>query len=364
MTRTSSPSGGTPQRTFRQRVRSVLAPIPGAVPLVRLAVETVKVAFRYRVTGLSAEAGFFMLLSLPPLLLGLFATVGFFGARFSDDALNEVSSTIVEWASRFLTPEVVTEIIEPTVEQTLRGGRADLLSIGFLLSLWAGSRALHVFIDTISIMYGQSGVRGIVSSRLLSLGLFLGSMLLGGIVLPLVLAGPGLIGSWLPDELQWAMGAYWPVVGIVGLVGVTGLYHFATPQRSPFFRDIPGALLAVLIWVGASFVLRAWITSVVQAQEGSYTVFGPLTAPIIAMIWFYLIALAALIGAALNASIRRLWPPPEYRGPVVRASEWWDQRRNHQDGVSAGGDAGEEARTHLTPLGKPTPQDVEEPRQG
>lgn len=349
--------GASGRRTFRQRVRAVLAPIPGAVPLVRLTVETVKITFRYRVTGLSAEAGFFMMLSLPPLLLGLFAAVGFFGSRFSEDAINEVSTTIVEWTSRFLTPQIVTEIIEPTVAQTLRGGRADLLSIGFLLSLWAGSRALHVFIDTISIMYGQSGVRGIVASRVMSLSLFLGSMIVGGIVLPLVLAGPGLISSWLPDELQWLMSAYWPVVGVLGLVGVTGLYHFATPQRSPFIRDVPGALLAVLIWVGASVVLRAWITVSVQGPQGSYTVFGPLTAPIIAMIWFYLIALAALIGAAMNASIRRLWPPPEYRGPVVRASEWWDQRRGSEparqhltrggaEGQEASSDAQVEGRTH------------------
>ncbi len=310
--------------TVRQQIRRVLEPIPGAVPLARLVVETVRITFRYRVTGLSAEAAFFLLLSLPPLLLGIVAGVGFFGQRISAEALEEVTSTITEWASRFLTDSVVREIIAPTVEDTLRGGRADLLSVGFVLSLWAGSRALHVFMDTISIMYGQTGIRGIVGSRVLSLSLYVGSILVGGIVFPLVVVGPDLLHNWLPEQLRFLVAGYWPVVWVLGLVGLTALYHFATPKRSPFHRDIPGAVVAVAIWLVASYVLRAWA----GFASGGATVFGPLTAPIIALIWFYLLAMAVLIGAATNAAIRRLWPPPEYKGPVVRANEWWEQRRS------------------------------------
>src|ERR1700710_865647 len=43
--------------------------------LWRLTKETTAVCFRYRVTGLAAEAGFFALLSLPPLLLGLVGSI-------------------------------------------------------------------------------------------------------------------------------------------------------------------------------------------------------------------------------------------------------------------------------------------------
>lgn len=311
-------------KTFRQRVRAILGVIPGAVPLVRLVVETVRLTFRYRVTGLSAEAGFFMLLSLPPLLLGLFAGVGYFGQRLSENSIAQLTGAIEEFAGRFLTTEIVDDIITPTVNATLQSGRADLLSIGFVLSLWAGSRALHVFMDTISIMYGQGGVRGIIGSRVVSISLYLASLLIGAVLIPLVLVGPDIISSWLPEEFQWVMAAYWPVVGILGLAGLTGLYHFSTPHRSRFIRDVPGALLAVGIWVVVSWFLRAWLSR----ASGSAMIFGPLTAPIIALIFFYVIAIAILIGAALNAAIRRLWPPAEYRGPVVRASEWWEHRKN------------------------------------
>lgn len=313
--------------SVRRAAYTVLKPIPGAVPLVRLVVETVKVAMRYRLTGLSAEAAFFMLLSMPPLLLGLIAGVGFMSEWIGPDALTNVTNAIEQWSGRFLTPEVVEQLIMPTVNDTLQGGRADLLSIGFVLSLWSGSRALHVFMDTVSIMYGQTGIRGIIGSRVLSLSLYAGSILFGSIIFPLVLIGPDLLASWLPAQVEPVLIAYWPVVAVSALVGLTGLYHFATPQRSPFVRDIPGAVLAGIMIVVGSSLLRAWAVVAI----GGATIFGPLTAPIIVLIWFYLIALAILVGAALNAAIRRLWPPPEYRGPITRANDWWEERRSSDD---------------------------------
>ena len=47
--------------------------------LWRLTKETTAICFRYRVTGLAAEAGFFALLSLPPLVLGLVGSIGYVG---------------------------------------------------------------------------------------------------------------------------------------------------------------------------------------------------------------------------------------------------------------------------------------------
>lgn len=307
----------------RQRVRRVLAPVPGAVPAARLAVETAVVAFRYRATGLAAEAAFFALLSLPPLLLAVVAGAGFAAEWLGPALILRTSAAVETWSLRFLTPETVEEVIMPTFAETLSGGRADILSLGFLVSLWSGSRALHVFLDTISIMYGQGGERGPVRARLLSLTAYLATVVVMGLTLPLVLIGPGYLQRWLPDRFEPFVEVYWPVVGLLGLASLTGLFHVATPQRSPYLRDLPGALLTVVLWVVSSALIRVWAG---QAAGGT-AVFGPLTAPIILMVWLYFISFAVLVGAALNSAIRRLWPPPEYRGPRARASEWWEERR-------------------------------------
>ncbi len=80
----------------------------------------------------------------------------------------------------------VESVIAPTLDDVLAGGRFEIISIGFVIALWSGSRALNVFVDTITIMYGLGGQRGIVRTRALSFGLYLVFLLVGIVVLPLV----------------------------------------------------------------------------------------------------------------------------------------------------------------------------------
>jgi membrane protein len=279
--------------------------VPGALPMARLTVEAIRVCLRYRVTGLASEAGFFMLLSLPPLVLGLFGGVGYLGRWLGEDTVKQIVLGVQHWAANFLTPDIINDTLLPTVNGVLHTGRFDLISVGFLLSIWSGSRALNVFVDTISIMYGQSGVRGIVRTRALSLTLYLLSLVVGIIVIPLVVIGPNWLSRLLPSELGVLAYLYWPVVTILAVASVTTLFHISTPLRSPWMRDVPGAVLTLVIWVLASFVLRSTIS---VSVSGGTSIYGPLSTPIVLLIWLYALAIAVLIGAALNAGIRILWP--------------------------------------------------------
>lgn len=291
--------------------------------MARLTVETIRVCLRYRVTGLASEAGFFMLLSLPPLVLGLFGGVGYLGGWLGQDIVQRLIAGITSFAEQYLLEGVVTATIIPTVHEVLKTGRADLISVGFVLSIWSGSRALNVFVDTISIMYGQSGVRGIVRTRVLSLTLYFLSLLVGIVVVPLVVIGPEWLGALLPRELHFLTYLYWPVVTILVVASVATLFHISTPSRTPWRRDVPGGVLTLVIWVLASFVLRGSLTA--SVRDGT-SIYGPLSAPIVLLIWLYALAIAVLIGAALNAAIRALWPVEER--PSLRAqSVTWAKER-------------------------------------
>ena len=103
------------------------------------------------------------MLSLPPLIFALAGSIGYIFAQFSDSQIDEVRNTVLDLAGQALTPQTVDSIIRPTLNEVLSGGgRYDVVSIGFILALWSGSRALNVFVDTITIMYGLGGQRGIV----------------------------------------------------------------------------------------------------------------------------------------------------------------------------------------------------------
>jgi membrane protein len=200
-----------------------------------------------------------------------------------------------------------------------RGGRFEIVSIGFLLSLWSGSRALNVYVDTVSIMYGLGGRRGIVRTRALSFSLYVLALVGGTVLIPLALVGPGLLSSFIDEwtggglSLAWLGYLYWPVVTLVSIAGLTTLYHLATPVRTPWRSDLPGAALALVIWVGASVVLRFVLA---RSVDGT-TIYGPLSTPIVILIWLYFLAIAVLIGAALNAVTAEIWGlvPGDGSGP-------------------------------------------------
>jgi membrane protein len=293
--------------------RSERAPVlRWIVALARLGVRTFRICMRYRVTGLAAEAGFFALLSMPPLVLGLVASVGFVGRWLGNGVVHDLRRRTAQLAGTFLTGDAVQSVLLPTFDQVLDTGRFEIVSIGFLLSLWSGSRALNVYVDTISIMYGLGGQRGIVRTRILSFSLYVAALLVGIVVIPLVLLGPGLLSEFLSPRLAGGVPLssfrwfYWPVVTGFTVVGFTTVYHLATPVRTPWRRDLPGAVLALVLWVLASFVLRV----VISASVGGASIYGPLSTPIVVLIWLYVLAISVLIGAALNAAIDQVFPHP------------------------------------------------------
>ena len=113
--------------------------------------------------------------------------------------------------SRLLTDRAVDKIIEPTLDDVLEGGRFDVISLGFVLALWSGSRALNVFIDTITVMHGLGGHRGIIRTRALSFVLYVLALVTGIAAIPLMVAGPTLLEEWLPDSADFLLRFYWPV---------------------------------------------------------------------------------------------------------------------------------------------------------
>ncbi|MFI5733113.1 YihY/virulence factor BrkB family protein [Kribbella sp. NPDC051587] len=283
----------------------------------KLLTQTVGECLRYRVTGLAAEGAFFAILSLPPLIFGLAGSLGYISRWLDVVQIAKIKLEIAELAARALTDDSVNSVIVPTLDKVLNGGRPDVISIGFVLALWSGSRALNVFVDTITIMYGMGGKRGIVRTRALSFTLYSVALVIGVIVLPLVLAGPEAVDQILPARLDFLNQLYWPVVTILSAGFLNTLYHVSVPVRTPWVSDLPGAFLALSIWILGSFVLR-WV---LQSTVGGTSIYGPLAAPIAVLMWLYMTTIAVLIGAALNAVVNRLWPARTQDPPLPKFAD-------------------------------------------
>ncbi|PPK64626.1 YihY/virulence factor BrkB family protein [Actinokineospora auranticolor] len=275
----------------------------------RLLKRTLAKAWEGNLFSEAAEAAFWQVLSLPPLLLGLLGSLGFVAEWFGPDVIKAVQADILDLSRKAFSENVVTQIIQPTVSDILTVGRGEIVSVGFLISLWAGSSAMSSFVDAITVAHGQYGVRHEVWQRIFALLLYMVSLVLLIVGLPVLALGPDLLpnlfpASWRPIVITWVDITYYPAIALLIALALATLYKVALPRKLPWHRGLPGAVLAMVVFVLSSIGLRlyiGWITTT------GYT-YGALATPIAFLLFAFFIGLAVVIGAYFNAAIQEMWP--------------------------------------------------------
>jgi membrane protein len=268
-----------------------------------------------RIFGMSAEAGFWGLISLPSLLLAVFGAIGYLGGVIGASDVERIRVDVLRVAGTVLSSATVSSDVAPIVDQILKRGHAGLLSISFVISLWSGSSAMAAYVNTITVAYGMRGVRSAVRSRIIALELYLGAVVAGAVLLPAGILGPDAMvdlsgGSATRVGARVVSAAYWPGLLVLAVVSVTTLYRLSLPERVRWARQLPGGVLAVGIWLAGSLLLRTYLAEKVHAD----TFYGALAAPLAALLFFYITALAVLLGAELNAA--RYLRQRTHRGPA------------------------------------------------
>jgi membrane protein len=265
--------------------------------------QTFRLCLRYRITGLAAEAAFWVLLSLPALALGIVGVLGYLHARLGTARALRLEHDLTNAAGVVLSQRAVRQTVAPALHSMLTSGHADVVSVGFLIALWSGSRAMNVAIDTITVASGQNGRRGIVRTRLLAFGLYLPALLLGAATVPLLLVGTELLAGVAPAAAAVLGPLAWPVVAAALVVFLSTLYHLALPDRPRWRAGLPGALVALAVWAAGSALLRLYLHGSQTGQYGATSAagFGRIAATAAILLWLYITALAVLIGAVFNA---------------------------------------------------------------
>jgi membrane protein len=284
-----------------------------------LALRTARSARRDRIGGVAAELAFFLLLSIPPAILIVAGLAGYAGDLFGSDFAQTLRNQIVKALGTFLQPDTMRDFVRPAVDDLFARGRADILSVGALLAVWSSSRATNVFMHVMNVAYRVDRPRIGWSKRLAAVVLTLAGLLALAVILPFILAGPGL-GEAIADHTVapdwfgalWRV-SYWPVAVMAGVALLASIYEFASRARAKWRAHVPGALLAAAAWLAAAIGLRAYA----DVALGKGSAFGPLAAPIILLLWLYVSALAVLIGAELNAELIRGEPSNEMLSGTV-----------------------------------------------
>lgn len=88
------------------------------------------------------------------------------------------------------------------------------------------------------------------------------------------------------------------------MLALTTLYKVALPAKPPWWRGLPGALFAAVVFLIGVTGLRVYI----DWLTGTGYTYGALAAPIAFLLAAFFIGFAIVLGAHLNAAIQELWP--------------------------------------------------------
>jgi membrane protein len=296
--------------------------------------------FEHRILGMAAEAGFWAIVSLPSLVLTLLGILGYLGGILGKGDINTIHDSVIRGARDVLTPSTVNSDVAPLVNQVLTGGHLEVISVGFVISFWSGSTAMSDYVNTITVAYGMRGLRSAWRSRLVATGLYVCFVGVGLVLLPALALGPDLISRLAPDQVAGQVSTvvhvlYWPVVVVLSILLLTTLYRMSLPVAVRWRRGLPGAVLAMGLWLLFSFTVRAYLTSSFRSKSA----YGSLGAPIAALLFFYVTALAVLIGAELNSSIDFFSPVPATTAGRERARLQAEQHRGTEQHEGKGEEA-------------------------
>jgi len=248
---------------------------------------------------MAAQIAYFMMLSLFPFLLFLVSLISYLPILEADAVLEQLSDAL---------PQEAYDLVADTVFQILSGREGGILGVGLLAALWSASMGVGALITTINRAYNIHPRRNIAVQKVLSIVL---TLVLSGFVIvstTLVFLGPQLTHQGLQAlGLAGESAAVWnalrlPLVALLNLLGLSILYYFAPEAKQRYVWILPGTITATVLWMAAGSVFREFVSNL-----GSYNVtYGSIAAVIILIVWLWLSGFIFLLGAEVNALMRRM----------------------------------------------------------
>ena len=263
-----------------------------------LVAEVWKRAWKHDVLGRAAQLAYFFLLSLFPFLLFLTALLG----TFVESSV-ELRTRLLEYFGAFAPPETY-RLFSKTMDEISASSGGGKVVLGFLSGIWIASFGTGAIQEGLRLAHGVTQTRPWWKTSLGTLLLTTAFVLLGACTMGVVLYG-GMIGRILAAsfglgtafDLAWRV-LQWPLLLVFAFAFSVLNYRFALDLHEPHGkRVVPGSVVAVGLWLSASFGLRLYLFLVPAYSR----VYGSLGAVIALLLWLYLTGAAILIGGEVNA---------------------------------------------------------------
>lgn len=243
---------------------------------------------------------FLAILSIFPFLVFLFAILGVLGEEY-------LGHEFIALAIDYL-PEYASKAISPRILEIMNGPPQNILTIAILSAIWTASSAVEGIRTIINRAYRVFNPPAYIFRRLMSIFEFLLIIVLLittmfiVVIMPLVLEyifrflGFDPYGPSLRDVITYSR---YIITPIIWFFIVTFIFYYIPNIKQKFRRVIPGSITVVALWSIISSLLAVYIKNFDQFN----IIYGSLASFIIALLFFYLMAMVLIFGAEFNYTL-------------------------------------------------------------
>ena len=276
-----------------------------------LAKRTCRKSWEDEIFGQSARLAFYFFFAIFPVLLLLLILLG-----KSAGSGSELRGTLLDSFKQVFPPEasaLIAKTIGQLNERAIIGAGAILAGLG---AAWGALNGTWAVITGLNKAFEVKEERPWWRVLSITFGLTISLSVLDLIALAAILYGHragNIVGQYLGAparfEFLWRI-IQWTVIVILLLFSFAVLYRFGPNLKDRRWQwSIPGAVVAVTLWVACTLLLRVYQEHFSSSQR----IYGGLNAVATLLLWLYLTGAAIFIGGEANSEIRRL-----RRKPVTR----------------------------------------------
>ena len=258
---------------------------------INLVIRFTKKIGRDRVRAHAAEAAFFIIMSVFPILMLLLTTL-----RYTTITSEQIIFTIEE-----LTPFAITNEIQPVVDGIF-GQSTALVPWTALVAVWTAGKGILGLSDGLNSIFQIEETKNYFITRV-RCACYTVVMVLALVVSLFILVFGYSIETYLLKKIP-LLAAYQDeltilptsVALLILLLLFTVLYTFLPNRRMRFVRQSPGAVFTAVSWGVFSYGF-----AIDLKYAGNMSVLdGSLTTLIVVMLWLYFCMYLLFIGAEIN----------------------------------------------------------------
>ncbi len=247
----------------------------------------------------ASSVAFSFVLAVFPSIIFVFTLIPYIPVAHLDVQIMHILAEIM--------PKELYKVASITIQEIVSKPRVDILSIGFLIALYASTSGMMSLMRAFNMTHKTTESRSFLRARMVAFFLTLLLAFVLVIAILTLIIGRIVADIMLDEGLLSANITYYTlnfttyfVIFLLFLISVSIIYYFApaTQKKWKFFNvgSITSSFLIILITNVFSYYL---------SNFASYNkLYGSIGTLIALMIWLYLIALVLILGFDINASLR------------------------------------------------------------